>query len=430
MNGLYSLIQLSHSQWWSAQHLAYYRDLALARLIQHAYWRVPYYRRLMDGVGVRPEDIRTVADLGLIPETTKSDLQRVSLEDRMAQGVRRRGWRKSSTSGATATPLEMVVSPAERGRFSAAFLSIYRAWGMSPFDRLLIFESRPYRLKQRSWYERLGIFRRLRVSTLEPAYRWIEVLQAWKPRLVQGHAPTLKLLAEAVRATRSKVHVPLVVSTGATLDPAGRKLITSVLGARVADVYASVEGGVIAWECPVCGQHHVNEDSVVLELLKDGRPALEENIGGVVITALGNYAAPIIRYDQGDIAAMSAKQPVCGRSLRLLKTVFGRSNDFVVLPSGRLISPHPFHALMDASAGVSEWQLIQQKDGSLDMTVVALGTDSGYIERKIIAALRNIAGNSIVIRVSLVEHIKRDPMQKTRCIISHARGARGNPEEE
>ena len=52
--------------------------LQLARLratLQHAYDRVPHYRRAFDAAGVHPSECRTLADLSRFPFTTKADLR-------------------------------------------------------------------------------------------------------------------------------------------------------------------------------------------------------------------------------------------------------------------------------------------------------------------------------------------------------------------
>jgi len=57
--------------------MAAFRDRALRNLVAHAYGRVPYYRRLFDCHGLRPRDIRTVADLPAIPISDKNDLRAI-----------------------------------------------------------------------------------------------------------------------------------------------------------------------------------------------------------------------------------------------------------------------------------------------------------------------------------------------------------------
>ena len=54
------------------------RALQLARLkatVAYAYERVPMYKKRFDEIGLKPEHIRTFADMRHIPYTTKDDLR-------------------------------------------------------------------------------------------------------------------------------------------------------------------------------------------------------------------------------------------------------------------------------------------------------------------------------------------------------------------
>ena len=47
----------------------------LVRQVRHVWEHVPYYRAKMEAAGVRPEDIRGIEDLHLLPFLSKADLR-------------------------------------------------------------------------------------------------------------------------------------------------------------------------------------------------------------------------------------------------------------------------------------------------------------------------------------------------------------------
>ena len=47
----------------------------LRAVVRHAYDHVPFYRQRMDEAGVRPDDIRDIADLAKLPFTVKKDFR-------------------------------------------------------------------------------------------------------------------------------------------------------------------------------------------------------------------------------------------------------------------------------------------------------------------------------------------------------------------
>ena len=98
------LSELEESQWWPLEQIEELQSERLRRLITHAYEHVPYYRRVMDERGLRPTEIRSKADLRLLPVLTRSGAQEHGAEMR-AKGFPGNLLRPTKTSGSTGTPL-------------------------------------------------------------------------------------------------------------------------------------------------------------------------------------------------------------------------------------------------------------------------------------------------------------------------------------
>lgn len=47
----------------------------LRHIVNYCYENVPFYKRRFDQIGLKPEHIRTLEDIRLIPPTTKADLR-------------------------------------------------------------------------------------------------------------------------------------------------------------------------------------------------------------------------------------------------------------------------------------------------------------------------------------------------------------------
>ncbi|HHT9152071.1 MAG TPA: phenylacetate--CoA ligase family protein [Candidatus Hypogeohydataceae bacterium YC40] len=234
----------------------------------------------------------------------------------------------------------------------------------------------------------------------------------------------LKLLAFAIQEHGdSDVRPQLIFSTSAILDDYSRKFITDVFKEKVVDIYGSNEGGCIAWECPQCNGYHVNIDMLVLEILENGKSVPPGKEGEVVITNLHSYAMPLIRYRLGDIGTLSPEVPSCGRGMPLLKEITGRIDDFIVLPSGKRISPHPFYHALRWVRGIAKWRIIQEENGILKVEVV-VSKDFSYNGSSLIEAnLRKIFDDKLKIEISIVAEIKQDPSQKFRSVISKVKKA-------
>jgi phenylacetate-CoA ligase len=146
-----------------------------------------------------------------------------------------------------------------------------------------------------------------------------------------------------------EVRQPLTLKAAFTrsevLDYPTRKLINDSLGVDVFDGYSAREVGPIAWECPTHSGYHINIDSIVLEILRDGEPISGDETGEVHVTCLWRSATPVIRYRLGDIVTSFDDKCPCGRGLPLLKNIQGRVLDMDVSSDGRLIWRGPKKAL-------------------------------------------------------------------------------------
>jgi len=391
----------------------------LRRLVSHACSTVPYYRDLFREAGVKPEDVRGIDDLAKIPLTTRRDLQEQPPERLISSKANPQQLMSSRTSGATGEPLEIRYGPADRTAMNPSFLRVHLGRTLKPWHRLLYFEARPQK-GLRQWYERLGLFRRRVMASCDPPETWIEETARWQPHLLQGYALTLKLFARAVRERGiTDLRIPLIASTSGMLDNPGRQLLADTFQAEVVDVYASEEAGsVIAWECPRCPGYHISSDLVILEALENGRPLPAGAPGELHVTNLTNYAMPFIRYQQGDLGTLSVEEPVCGRHLPLLREVNGRCGDYVVLPDGRVLTPHPFFLILDDAAGIGEWKLVQEHLHQVRVELrAACRLEQAELDR-ITAALQRLTGEQVEVRVSLVDRVRKDPAHKLRSVVS------------
>jgi phenylacetate-CoA ligase len=69
------LRSLKSNVWFKTSELVELQERKFKMLLNHAYHNVPYYRRLFDSVGIRPNDIKNCEDISRIPITTKRELR-------------------------------------------------------------------------------------------------------------------------------------------------------------------------------------------------------------------------------------------------------------------------------------------------------------------------------------------------------------------
>jgi phenylacetate-coenzyme A ligase PaaK-like adenylate-forming protein len=122
-------------------------------------------------------------------------------------------------------------------------------------------------------------------------------------------------------------------------DASQRRRIEEVFGCATAEMYGSHEAPMIATEC-AAGSLHVNEEVVLLEVLRaDGSAAEAGELGEVVITLLHNTEMPLLRYRLGDGAALLGGQCACGLTLARLDLRLGHLEEMAMRQDGSLAHP-------------------------------------------------------------------------------------------
>jgi len=423
MRGIFSLASLLRSQWYSEETLRKNQLVLLRNLLQHASEKVPRYSRMMKEAGLVPQEVVSLNDLTRIPVTSKTDLQTAPSHEIVERNTHLARCVSSRTSGATGIPLQIVTQSRDRSQFHPSFLRVYMAWGMKPWHRSASFQARPEALDAKSWYEYLNIFPRRILNSLAEPEDWVKELREWTPFLLLGYVLTLKLLAEYILEKGIEdLRIPLVASTSGTLDQGARQMFKDAFGGRICDIYASEEaGGVIAWECPVCDGYHVDIDHVVLELMDSEMKDESCEDREIIVTNLCNKTMPFIRYAQGDLGQPSQANPVCGRGLPLLSAVSGRVGDFVMLPSGGRLTPHPFFLALDNALGVGQWRLTQDASLNIHVEIVPRDDWSDLAGDEVREKIRSLVGEGPEIQIRTTGQLRKDPFQKLRSVVSEAR---------
>ncbi|HEU5170132.1 MAG TPA: hypothetical protein VFU46_06325 [Gemmatimonadales bacterium] len=415
-----------------------YQGRLLRRLVRHAYTQVPYYRMLFDRHGLRPDAVRGLADLPLIPISAKDDLRRQRPAAVVARDRDPERLIPSGTSGSTGHPFTVRRTWLEQNLLHLFRLRALRQVGVRAGDRFASIgrqrtpDRRDNKLIGRALHA-LGIRRRARFDIGLPAAELAERMARLGPDVVSGYAGTLAHLAgHLLDRADTRVRPRLVLTGAEVLTVAMRRLVEQAFAAPVFDFYGSFEFDLLAWECPAGGPLHVCDDGLILEVLVDGRPAREGEAGEVVATNLHAYAMPFIRYRLGDLVTRGPAACPCGSPFSTIREVRGRMVDHLLLPDGRTIHPYQLSWPLIRKSGlpIRQHQLVQERPDRIVMRVV-MGPEwpSGRIP-PVPAEVSELLGRGVEFRVEPVEEIRCEPSGKYRVARSLVRSAYDEPAHE
>lgn len=149
-----------------------------------------------------------------------------------------------------------------------------------------------------------------------------------------------------------------------------RREIESLLGLTATDNYGLSElcGPGVAYECLEKNGMHLSEDHFIVETLnpQTNKPVPDGEVGELVFTALTREATPLIRYKTGDLASLTDTPCGCGRTLRRMSKVVGRTDDMIVVRGVNVFPSQIESILLDVEHAQPHYQILLGKKGALD----------------------------------------------------------------
>jgi phenylacetate-CoA ligase len=162
--------------------------------------------------------------------------------------------------------------------------------------------------------------------------------------------------------------------------PEIRNRIESAWGARVFDHTGMTEMGPLGFECEQApGGVHLMESECIAEILNPatGKPVPDAEPGELVLTNLGRWGSPLIRYRTGDQVRVTRQRCACGRWFaRMVGGIAGRIDDMIVV-RGNNVFPTAVEAVIRRFPEVAEFRVVVEEDGALTQVLVELEPAAG-----------------------------------------------------
>ena len=192
--------------------------------------------------------------------------------------------------------------------------------------------------------------------------------------------------------------------------PSTKQKLQDGFGSRCYDHHGMSEMGAISFECQYQnGSTHVIESEYIAEVInpETGQSCAVGESGELVLTNLGRWGFPNIRYRTGDRVIFNYDRCECGRTfLRLVGGVIGRVDDMLII-RGVNVFPSAIENIVRSFPEVAEFMIEVQKVKEMDDLKLKLEIDeSEHSEGKIKEVIRAIVEdirNKLQIRVE-TEH--------------------------
>lgn len=409
---------LMKTQWLPPEELKELQNVRLQMIIKHAYENVPYYRRVFDERGLKPDDIQTKEDLKRLPILTKDDVRK-HFKELIARDFEKYKPILSHTSGSTGIPMKYYLDK-NNLLWENAFVCRHWAWmGYTPKEKQAVLRGAV--LNTKNYFLINGNNLILSSFTLNSGtlHDYLRKILEFEPKLIRGYPSSLNFLAKLLKDKGIYSIRPEGLQTSSeTLFPKMREEIEDVFKCKVYDLYGNGEHVSMISECPH-GKHHINPEYGVIEFLNGkGYYAKYGELAEMVCTGLNNFSMPLIRYKIGDIAIPTNKKCSCGRELPLVESLEGRVDDMIVTLDGRLIPASGMTLAFEFSENIKQCQLVQNKKDELIINIVKSNQYGDRDHMFMLNEVRKRIGNEMKVTVNFVDDIPRTKAGKLRFVIS------------
>jgi phenylacetate-CoA ligase len=360
--------------------------------------RVPLYRERLRAAGVRPADVRTLADLRALPFMTKSDfrdtypygLLAVPLEDVV---------RIHASSGTTGKPTVVAYTHRDIELWTDVMARTLRAGGVGAAD--VVQNAYGYGLFTGGLGVHYGA-ERIGAAVIPISGGFTDrQLMAFTDlgATVLCSTPSYALyLAEAVEE--------------AGIDPASLRLRVGFFGAEpwtdgmrdalearlrlmALNIYglSEVIGPGVSVECPERRGMHVAEDHFLPEIVDPATlaPLPPGETGELVFTTLTKEALPVVRYRTRDLTFIDPAPCPCGRTSVRIGRITGRTDDMLIIRGVNVFPSQVEHALMQVPGVTPHYLLVLRREAALDtleIRVEAAATTADEARRALAASVR------------------------------------------
>jgi len=406
----------------------------LQDLVERVYATVPFYKKAFDDKGIKPGDIRGLADLNKLPFTMKQDL-RDNYPFGMFATPLDNVIRIHASSGTTGKPTVVGYTRRDIDTWSELMARTLSAAGAHRGD--IVHNAYGYGLFTGGLGFHYGA-ERLGASVIPVSggntKRQILLMKDFGPTVLTC-TPSYSLhlfdvaKEEGVDFKDLKFRVGVFGSEPWTENI--RNEMETKLGLDAMDIYglSEIMGPGVSVECLEAKNGlHIFEDHFIPEIIDPatGEPLPYGQVGELVFTTLTKQAFPLIRYRTRDLSVIYREPCRCGRTLVRMGRIMGRSDDMLIIRGVNVFPSQIESVLMSREDIAPHYVLIVDRKEHMDTLEAEVEIkeeafsdavkDLQNIERDIEKDIKDLLGVSCKVRLVEPKTIQRSEGKAQRVI--------------
>lgn len=414
---------LNEAQWWDRERIEAWQFDKLKEIVQYAYDNVPGYYTLYKGVGIKPEDIKYLTDVRLLPFVTK-ELIRDNLSDFTARDISKWKMNYVTTGGSSGIPFGFYNINDNIWVENAFMHSGWERTGWKLSDRSVVLRGTYVGSEDKFWNintlnKTLELSSYYLTSTTYP--RYLKIIEKYRANYLQAYPSVATIFADLINENKDigKVKFDVILLGSENIYKWQKeKLRASFIGSRIFGWYGHAEKVVLAPWCEKMETYHVWPFYGITEILNDEDMEVNTGeVGEIIGTSFWNHATPFIRYRTMDLAR---KGPLgcrmCGRQFMILDVIEGRLQEIIVTKNNRYISMTAINMHSDVFDNIKQFQFYQDTPGKVIFRILKNNMYKEHDTTYIYKELKKKIGEDMDLEIIFVNEIKRTSIGKYRFL--------------
>jgi phenylacetate-CoA ligase len=321
-----------------------YLEGELREIVRYAHQQAKAFKQKLDSVGLRPENIETIEDLGKIPVTKKADLVELQKRDLPFGGFVGVPVEKLRRIYVSPGP---IYEPGEREYDEIAWAQGLYAGGFRPGDiavNTFNYHMMPFAMNMVD--NSLSMVGCITVPTgVGNTELQVNILKNLKVTGFCGTPSFLLTITEKAEEMgldlRTDLNLKVAFVAAEMLPESLRKTLEDKLGVILRQSYGTADIGSLGYECMQINGMHLPDDKILEITDPQTGKQLRSGEAGEIVATTFNKAYPLIRFGTGDLSSLTDEPCPCGRTSPRLLRILGRTDQ---LTKVRAIFVHPGQA--------------------------------------------------------------------------------------
>ena len=352
--------------------------IRLKKTLNLIFNKSPFYRNLLKTQDIKLDDLKCVADIKLLPFTTRKDLREhfpfgfltLPLEKII---------RVHTSTGTTGKPKAIFFSKKDINEAAKLIARCMKMTGTKPndvFQNMMSYGLFTGGLIFHYGAEKLG-------ALVIPAgagntERQIALMKDFKTTIIHITPSYALYLADILEERgidpKTELNLRSMYMGAEPYSEVTRKKIEKIYGVDAFNCYglSEMNGPGVAFECPQKNGLHLWEDNFILEVIdpitKESLPEGEE--GELVLTSINREAMPLLRYRTGDITFIYPEKCACGREYRKISPTKGRVDDMLIVRGINVFPSEVERIIMNIPEVARNYLIVLEREKSLDVMKV------------------------------------------------------------